>query len=162
MSGQKRPSTGLRDCKIESSASGQYLTIFFVLLNSRVPRGRESLTWFNSSRKFDRGSEAAALGAPEFEYEQGMQADPTEGFQGGDDAGTGTANAHSHLRAHLCTHTCVHRYTRKHTKAHACAHVYTHVHVRSRTRTRMHVTNLSTHANAYTPARTTHMHARHT
>ena len=43
MSGQKRPSTGLRDCKIESSASGQYLTIFFVLLNSRVPRGRESV-----------------------------------------------------------------------------------------------------------------------
>jgi hypothetical protein len=42
-----------------------------------------------------RGSEAAAPGAPEFEYEQGMQVNPTEGFQGGDDAGTETAHAHS-------------------------------------------------------------------
>jgi hypothetical protein len=122
MSGQKRPSTGLQDHKNSKPCINIY----------RVPRGREPLTWFNSSQWFDRGSEAAAPRAPE--YEQGMHANPIEGFQGGDDAGTGTAHTHSHAhvhahiphtRSHTCTHTCLHRYTCKHTKVHASEHVYT-------------------------------------
>jgi hypothetical protein len=52
--------------KIQSPASGQMLTIVFVVLDSRVPRGSESVTAASGSTA--RGSEAAAPGTPEFEY----------------------------------------------------------------------------------------------
>jgi hypothetical protein len=100
-----------------------------------------------------RVPEAAAPGAPEFEYEQGMQANLKEGFQGGDNAGTETthtlpdvhaptpasahihartpARAHTHARKPVCTdaHTNTHvralRYM--HVRLHTCStHTYTH------------------------------------
>ena len=65
--------------------------------------------------------------------------------------------AHTHARKCIrtCTHAPTHAYNHKQASAHAC----------SRTRTRIHTcacTNSSTCANAHAPARTTHMHARHT
>jgi len=166
-----------RPQKSKAPVSGQLLQIIFVLLNSCVPCGRESLTWFNSNQcSTAKASEAATSGAPEFEYEQCMQANPTEGFQGGDDAGIETTHAHSSC-IFACTHPCMrahvharipartHIHARKpvctdaHANTCACvcvkvhAHVYTHVHACTRTHTRMHVR---------TSARTqmhTHMHA---
>jgi len=57
--------------KIQSPASGQILTIVFVVLDSRVPRGSESVMVQQQPVVRARGSEAAAPGAPgapEFEY----------------------------------------------------------------------------------------------
>jgi hypothetical protein len=109
-----------------------------------------------------RGLEAGAPGAPEFEYKQGMQANPTEGFQSGDDAGTETAHAHSSL-THMCVHpppharkcACTHPCTRAHTCTQTCVRRCTRKHTRARTDTYMHAcTILSTHATAYAHART--------
>ena len=103
-----------------------------------------------------RGSEAAAPGAPELEYEQGMQANPTEGFQGGDDAGTETTHAHS-SQICACTHPCMHAHvhaTRVHARAHACPctrkHAHAHAHVSMHMHTRTH-----THAHTHTPGKYT-------
>jgi len=99
---------------------------------------------FNSSQWFNSKGSAADTKAPDFEYEQdcpkGMQASPTEGLQGRDDAGAETTHAHSyvhvhahtptraHIRTHKCTQTCVHRFL-LHANTQRYMHAHAHVHV---------------------------------
>ena len=125
--------------KIQRPVSGQCLTIVFALLNSRVPRGRKSVMVHTAvSGLTARSSEAAAPGALDLEYEQGMQANPTEGFQGENDSGTETAHAHS-SRICACTHprmrTDVHARTPSRAHIHArkpvCTDAHTNTHVRA-------------------------------
>ena len=134
MSGQKRPSTSLRDHK--KSCIRAIFNNCYCGIEQTYPswRGiRHGSTAASGLRA--RVPEAAAPGAPEFEYEQGMQANLNEGFQGGDDAGTETAHAlftrcactHPCKRAHTCTHPC----TRTHTCTQTCVHRCTHKHTRT-------------------------------
>ena len=98
-----------------------------------------------------RVPEAAAPGAPEFEYEQGMQANLNEGFQGGDDAGTETAHAlftrcactHPCTRAHTCTHPCTRTHT--HARKPVCTDAHTNTHVRALRYMHAHLHTCSTH-----------------
>jgi len=77
----------------------------------------------------------AAAEAPEFEYKQGwpkVQANPTEGFKGGADAGRRCTLS----RTHGCMHESPHARTYAHaripvyTDARANAQTYTHMHAR--------------------------------
>ena len=83
---------------------------------------------------------------------KGMQANPTEGFQGGDDAGTETAHAHSHLRACACTHPHMHAHTYTYVHAYLCALMHTQTHNGSRIRTCTHPhmhASISKHTHAH-------------
>jgi len=149
--------------------------------DSCVPRERDSPSWFNSSHWFNsRGLEAATPGASEFKYVQGMQANPTEGFQGGEDAETETTHAHKrHTHtlhrndtrtlftetthayvhaptpacAHMCMHASLHARTYMHANLCAQMHTQTNTYVRKGTCMRG-CANLSTHTNVYAHART--------
>ena len=179
MSGRKRPSTGLRDhtkscirAIIKDCACG------IEQLYPSWRRIRHNSTAASGSTA--RVPEAAAPGAPEFEYEQGMQANPTEVFQGGDDARTETTHAHSsricasptpaHVhartpaRAHIHAHkpVCTDAHTCKHARIHAC--MYEPQHARKCIRTCMHPcmhTTISKHAHTHVCAHVslhTHTH----
>ena len=180
MSGQNRPSTGLRDHKIpKPRLSGKILQLYRV---KAVSLWKVSSQGSTAASGRQLAGSAADTEAPEFEYEQGclkgMQANPTEGFHGGDDAGTETAHAHSHLRTCACTHplhaltnghTCAripvctdaHANTQRYMHAHLyiLTYVYTHAsmhepqHARKCTRTCTHSrmnTTISKHAHTHT------------
>jgi hypothetical protein len=150
MSGQKRPSTSLRDHK--KSCIRAIFNNCYCGIEQTYPswRGiRHGSTAASGLRA--RVPEAAAPGAPEFEYEQGMQANLNEGFQGGDDAGTETAHAlftrcactHPCTRAHTCTHPCTRTHT--HARKPVCTDAHTNTHVRALRYMHAHLHTCSTH-----------------
>ena len=131
MSGRKRPSTGLRDhtkscirAIIKDCACG------IEQLYPSWRRIRHNSTAASGSTA--RVPEAAAPGAPEFEYEQGMQANLKEGFQGGDNAGTETTHTlpDVHAPTPACVHICIHAPLHAHTYMHAnlCAQMHAQKH----------------------------------
>jgi hypothetical protein len=170
MIGRKRPSTGIRDHKNPKPCIRAISNNCFCGIEQPCPswKGiRYGPTAASGSTA--TGSEAAAPGAPGFEFEQCMQANTAEGFQGGDDAGTGTTHTlfthmcmhpppHTRTSAftHLCTNLCAKMHTQQQAfvqKGTCIARAFTHVHTRSHTR--MHVqtsacTQMYTHMHAPT------------
>ena len=156
MIGRKRPSTGIRDHKNPKPCIRAISNNCFCGIEQPCPswKGiRYGPTAASGSTA--TGSEAAAPGAPGFEFEQCMQANTAEGFQGGDDAGTGTTHtlfthmcmhpppharicihaplhAHTYMLANLCAqmHTQRHTYAKRYMHAHL--HMYAHAHIHAR------------------------------
>jgi len=162
--------------QIQSPASGQYLTNIFVVLNSRVPRKRESVMvqqqpvvrqqGFQKQQHQERESRSissACRPTPlKISREEMMQDQKRHTHSSRKCACTHPrtrANLqfmHPCTRTHTCTRTCVHRCTHKNTRTCEKVHARAVTHVRARTPTHA-CTNLCTHANVYAHA---HTHAK--
>ena len=124
MSGQKRPSTGLG---VQSPCIRAIFYSCFVLFNSRVPWKRVPHIIQQQPTRFDSKVLSSRYRSTRVEYKQGMQASPTKGFQGGDDAGTETADTHSRARI-----PCTRPHTQTYVHAHLCTDTHANTHVRVR------------------------------
>ena len=156
----------LETTKIESPVSGQYLTIVFVVLNSRAPRERESvmvqqqpvvrqLGVQKQQHQEHQGLSMSRACKPtplkvsraEMMQEQKRHTHFTHMCMHPPQHARTCACTHPCTRAHTCTQTCVHRCTHKHTRKGTCMRVHTCMHKHA-------CTNLSLHANVYAHART--------